>query len=351
MKNNLLLVVLCLQAFLVEAQFSTTKVFSFLKLPSGSNSHALGSIQISTQNGDVSNAFQNPAVLNPLTDQGISINYNQLYASTKAGYVAYADYWKKYGLRWHTAVKFLDYGKFKGADTWGNKTRSFKAAEYAFVVGVSKALNERFHLGINSKFIYSRFENYHATGIAFDVGAFYHLKNKAAIGLVANNMGFLTKDYANKGGLLPFDIQLAYSKRLKHLPFQFSITGHHLYVWNLRKHTDPYKTVDPNEKDNFNSKFARFSDNLFRHIIFGGELLLGKQKNFKVRIGYNHLQRQEMRVNDLRSMSGFSYGVEFKIKQFFVAYSAGIQHLHGSTRMFSLHTNLNYFSPKEKKEM
>ena len=351
MMNKLLILFLsCFISFTSHAQQGGSNIFDFLNVAPSGYSHSLGGIMISNASNDISTALQNPATLSEETRNALSFNYNFNTAGIGTGYVAYGDYLKKYNLDWHAAIQYADYGDFIGADEWGNRTTDFNAADYALVLGATRHLNEKFHIGVNTKFIYSRLESYIATGIGFDIGAYYDMpERKSSIGIVAKNLGFVTKAYVNEGGLLPFDFQVGFNKQLKHLPFRYIITAHHLYKWDVR-YDDP-SVVSENllgESDEA-SQFAQFSDNLFRHLIFGGEFLLGKKENLKIRFAYNHMLRRELVVTNLRGFAGFSGGLQFKIKGFFVGYSFGMQHLHGSTKQLSLSTNLNNFRKKKKK--
>ena len=59
-----------------------------------------------------------------------------------------------------------------------------------------------------------------------------------------------------------------------------------------------------------------FFDNFFRHFVFNGEFLFGKTESFRLRLGYNHLRRKELSLENQFSLSGFSFGVGFKVSKF-----------------------------------
>lgn len=330
------------------SQQGGSHIFSFLNQPPSTFAHSQGGIMISNATNDITTALQNPATLSELTRNAISFNHTFHFSGISTGYFSYGNYWKKKKLEWHTGIQYTNYGTFIGADEWGNKTADFKAADYAFIVGATRHLNDRFHVGVNTKFIYSRLESYIATGIGFDIGGFYKINDKnAAIGVVIKNLGFVTKAYTDKGGLLPFDLQVGFSKKLKHLPFRYNITAHHLYKWNVRYY-DPLllESTSLFEENREPSLFNKFSDNLFRHLIFGGEFLLGKKENLKVRFAYNHMQGRELSVANVRYFNGFSGGVELKVKHFFIGYSMGVQHVHGNIKQLSITTNFSRFKKK-----
>ncbi len=310
----------------------------------------MGGSMISTQSGDIATTVQNPALLNDAMYNAASFNLQFGFSGIRSGYVGYGNQFKKKKLNWGVGVQFTDYGTFNGADEWGNRTAEFGAADYALVFGVSRALNENFSIGVNTKLIYSQLESYIATGLAWDIGGHYILKERQAnIGVSIKNIGFVVKDYTDGGGIMPFDLQVGFSKKLKHLPFRYHITAHHLYKWDVRYDDPNLVTTNLLSEDVAPSVFAVFGDNLFRHFILGGEFLLGQKEALKLRFSYNHMLRRELLISNIRGTAGFNGGVEFKIKRFVVGYSFGIQHHHGSSKMISVVTDLGGRGKKVKK--
>lgn len=328
------------------AQQGGSSLFNFLNVAPGNYGHSMGGIMISTAGSDLSTSVQNPALLNEEMFHTGNFNLQFGFSGIKSGYAGYANHHKKWNINWSTGIQFTNYGRFQGADEWGNLREEFSAGDYSLVLGMNRPLNENFSMGLNTKFIYSQYESYIATGLAWDIGAHYVLKDRNAhIGVVAKNLGFVTKSYTENGGILPFDLQVGFSKKLKHLPFRYHITAHHLYKWNVRYDDPELRTSNVLGEDQGPSAFAVFADNLFSHLNFGGEFLLGKKENLKLRFSYNHMLRQELLINNLRGITGFNGGVEFKIKRFVVGYSFGLQHQHGSSKMISIRTD---FGSKKK---
>ena len=56
------------------------------------------------------------------------------------------------------------------------------------------------------------------------------------------------------------------------------------------------------------SALSKFTSNVFRHLAFGGEMLIGKTESFALRLGYNHLRRMEVNINDYSLFGGLSFG-------------------------------------------
>jgi hypothetical protein len=121
------------------------------------------------------------------------------------------------------------------------------------------------------------------------------------------------------------------------------MTMHDLQRWNL-VYNDPnqvQETTFLGQAIPEKSRFAVFSDNLFRHLIFSGEFLFTKSEQFSVRVGYNHLRRKELSINQFNSFSGFSMGFGVKIKRFRLDYGREFYSLAGSSSHLGVFVNLN----------
>ena len=126
------------------------------------------------------------------------------------------------------------------------------------------------------------------------------------------------------------------------MPLRFSIVGQQLQRWNIR-YDDPALRDAQNlfaTPDTTTNNFGNFVDNFFRHIVFNGELLLGKTEGLRLRVGYNHLRGAEMRVTGLRSLAGFTAGIGIKVSKFRLDYGFGSYHFAGAAHHFTLSTNL-----------
>ena len=259
------------------------------------------------------------------------------------------DYGFKIGkikMPFHTGIHFVNYGEAKMADIYGDITGTVSGSDMAFLIGTSYSLYENLALGLNTRFIYSSLGTYNSFGITTDLGALYHVKSKNLdIGFVIKNLGGTIDPYAEAREPAPLNVMAGISKRLAHLPFRFSITATHLNRFNLTYD-------DPEGEDNIvfvgenqeKSKFAVFSDNFFRHFIFSGEFLLGKNSGpLRIRFAYNHRKAKEMSVYPYRSFAGFSFGFGLKMKRLTLDYAYNIHHLAGGKSHLTLSTNLNNF--------
>jgi hypothetical protein len=337
------LLVFSFLAFNAHAQIvGGNSAFEFLTLPASARLTGLGGHQITVQDDDVAFALSNPAALNPLMHHQLSFNHNFMVSDIGGGYFGYGHHLDKANLTLHGGVQYLNYGQFDATDQMGNVTGDFKAAEYAITVGAGRKLYERVSVGANLRYITSQFESYNANGLAADVAALFHDTVRLVnVALVIKNIGGQLKTFTEDGDRepLPYEAQLAVSKRLRHLPFRMTAIYRYLNRWDIR-YDDPNLEGDTFFFGEDNSNNDRpFVDNLFRHLVFNGEFLLGKKENFRMRVGYNHLLRKETEVRNLRSLSGFAFGFGFKVKWFRVDFGRSIQHLGAGNTHFSISTN------------
>lgn len=328
------------------AQIGGDKVYEFLNFSPSARITALGGNLIAIQDDDVALAYANPAALQQAMHGQITFNHNIHLAGINHGYVAYGHHVDKWATTLHGGIQYLSYGEFDATDDIGTVNGTFKAAEYALTLGAGKALTDRYSVGANLKFITSQFESYNSLGLSADVAAmYYHPEKFFGMTFLAKNIGTQLTTYreGNREDI-PFELQVGVSKKLRYLPFRFSVVYQHLQRWNIL-YDDPNAPdettffLGEETEDNSNP----FLDNLVRHFVFNGEFLFGKKENFRLRVGYNHLRKQELSVTNLRSLAGFSFGFGFKIKRFRIEYGQAVYHLAGSMNHFSISTNLKEF--------
>jgi hypothetical protein len=331
-----------------QAQISGGRhVFQFMTLPPSARITGLGGLQIAVQDEDVAFAATNPAALNPAMDGRLSFNHNFFVSDIQHGYAAYAHHLPKIGFMMHGGIQYLNYGELKRADEFGNLLGTFSASETAFTLGASRPLNERFTLGLNTRFGFSRLDTRQSSVIAADLGLMYaDTSSRIAVAAVLRNVGTQIAAYGEQSEDLPYDVQIGFSKRLRYLPFRFSVIAQRLNQWDIR-YDDPNAEEEEfiqfgEETPKENKGNARI-DNLFRHLSFGGEFLLGRNEVFRLRFGYNHLRKREMTVRNFRSLAGFSGGVGIKINRFRFDLGYASYHLGGGVLQVGIGTNLKDF--------
>ncbi len=321
-------------------------VFRFMLLPPSARITGLGGAQIAVRDDDVAFASANPAAANQAMDGRLAINHNFFLSDIQHGNAAYAAHLPKWGFTVHGGIQYMDYGKIPQADEFGTITGEVRASEMAFTLGGARALSEKLSLGLNLRYGMSTFDVSRASALAADVGAMYaDTVRKMTIALTLRNYGVQLGAYNDQREDIPYDLQLGFSKRLRYLPFRFSVIAHHLHQWDIR-HNDPTIVAENSTDFEGNPIKPRGNpviDNFFRHLIFNGEFLIGRAEAFRLRVGYNHLRKRELSVTNLRSLAGFSGGVGLKFGRFRLDMSYSAYHLAGGVFHLGLGTNLKDF--------
>ena len=315
-----------------QAQLGGVHVYDFLASPGSARTTALGGTLIMVQDGDVAQIQQNPALSNPDMDDKVSLNNIFHFAGINEGMLSYSFSIDSLKYHFHTALQYVSYGEFIQADPTGSVTGTFRANEMALLMGASRQMNERIRMGANIKTLFANYASANGFGLALDLGATYTIPGKNwSIGAVAQNIGYSFNSFETSRSNLPFDLQLGYSCRLKHLPFRYTITGHHLYEWDIRYRDSNVTETDFTGQIIEENIYKAFADNFFRHFVFSGEFLFGRRGLFNIRFAYNHLRRQELKVSTFSSLGGFSLGFGMHIKRFQLDYGLGFYHLEGAT--------------------
>lgn len=347
-KHSIFIVLLILPALLWSQ--AGRGVYSFLDLPVSSRIAALGGTNVSISDHDVNFVFRNPALLTPLTDKVVGLNYANYLADINFGSAVYG---MNFGEKNYMAfgIQYFDYGKFLyKTETNENPELGetyFGAKDLALYVSYARPLTNRITVGGTFKPIFSSYERYTSFGVAMDAGISYiNRESLFSAGLVFRNVGTQIKGYySDEEGQhyepLDFDIQLGLTQKLKHAPLRFSLTLHNLHKWNLKYQSTNQKTSSLGTDNDNAKKEPGFFDMAFRHAIIGIEFV--PNDNFYVSAGYNHRRQRELSISGFKSMTGFSFGAGLKVYKFHVGFSMTQFQVGLSSYQFSVSTSLNEF--------
>jgi hypothetical protein len=348
-KKILFPVFIILLQFSAYAQLGGNNTYEFLNLPISARVSALGGNLISTRDNDLNVSLTNPALLTDSMSNNVALSYVNYFADINYGYAAYAKKIKKVGMV-SGGIQYLDYGRFKRADEFGNIDGTFGANETSINLSYANTVfDSNFFVGATLKTIFSQLETYNSWGSALDLGAVYvRPAHKFAVAFVVKNMGRQWKPYTEGNyEKLPFEMQIGITKQPKHIPFRFSLTYENLEKWDLTyvDPNNPNPTKDPlTGKPIKQSKFKTTGDKFMRHMVIGGEFLL--TKNFFLRGGFNYQHRKELQIAEKRGMDGFSFGFGLKLYKFHLSYARAVYHLAGASNNFSLSFDINNFYSK-----
>lgn len=339
---------LIFQAQPVSAQITGgQQVFQFMTLSPSARITALGGAQIAVKDDDLAFAAANPAALNPQMDGMLTFQHNFFLTDIQHGYVAYAQHVPKLGFTFHGGLQYMNYGDINQADEYGTVIGKVKASETAFTVGGARPLTDRISLGLNVRLGLSTLDTYKASALAADAGLMYaDTASRFIAAVVVRNAGAQLSSYNEVREDLPFDLQIGISKQLRYLPFRLSIIAHHLQQWDIR-HNDPNLQDDGilqlGDTQSSTGGGNNAVDNFFRHLVFNGEFLLGRNESFRIRVGYNHLRKKELSVRNYRSLAGFSGGIGIRISRFRIDLGYAAYHLAGGVVHLGIGTRLKDF--------
>ena len=340
MKIKIILLVVFLPLSLL-AQVGGITAFSFVDVELSPRIEAMGGSGIAIVDIDVSLGQTTPSLLNAKMHNSLVFSFTDYLSDVNLIGFSYARKWKEFGV-FSIGLKAINYGEFEHNDAIGNNLSSFSAHDQVITVGLGKSLNERFILGVNLNMLNSQYETYHAFALSSNVSVtYYNPEKKFTSTLLFKNMGRQLSAYADSEESLPFDVQLGMSKELKHLPFRYSLTFHHLNQFDIKS---PYKLSSQTniETGGLEIKEESVAKTAFRHLIIGGELNPFR-KSFFIRGGFNFQRRFDMSLSTYPAMVGFSWGIGFKVLKFRLDYSRAAYHLSGTPNNFSFATNLSTF--------
>lgn len=308
----------------LQAQLS----FQFLNRPGSARALALGG-SVVTAVPDAGLWLQNPALLDSTLSGHMQLSYQGFYAGVRQTNLTYTQHLSRYG-SWGGGVQYINYGEMQGYDASGEPTTPFTASDY--VVQLSHARQwQQYRAGGSLKWASSGIAGYRANALLLDVGGtFRHPSKEFIVGFAVSNIGLVTSSYTDVEPELPLEVRLGATFKPQFMPFRFTVTAHHLQ--------EP-KLGFADLASPFNKEEPPVVDQVMRHLSAGAEFLLSK--NVNLRAGYNHLLRQELKLENTGALSGFSLGFMVRVRSFSFDYSRAWYHVAGGTNQLSLGINFN----------
>lgn len=319
-------------AFPAIAQDGST-AYQFLNLTSSSRIYGLGGVNITTVEDDITTIDQNPALLGPEMSMQVGLNYMRYVGESNFAGVKFAH---SAGERaaWAASIQYLGYGSMKHTDETGAVLGTFSAQDVVFSGVYSHDITDRLRGGIAIKGAYSAYESYSALALATDLGINYFDPDRdLSLSLVVANLGGQVKKFNDRYDRLPIDVRIGWTQSFGTLPLRFSVTAWNLTKWKLPYYDsgDGSSTSEPKIKDSFSS-------NLFRHLVFGLDLV--PSDRFYIALGYNYKTRTDMNTYSRSFISGFSLGAGLNVDKFSLGVAFAQPHTGATTFMVNLNLNL-----------
>ncbi len=269
-------------------------VYEFLNLDVSAREAALaGSVMARTD--DPAGFYYNPALSVGAKNRAVTFGFLKHVLDINSGYVFSTFQVPTMGY-FGAGIGYINYGSFAATDELGNQYGTFTAGDAVITLNYSNYLGKNFSYGFNLKGIYSSISSYSSSALAFDAGLYYNFpEDMMGVGFSIMNVGRQMTTYAGLTETLPFDIRFGISKQLEHLPLILNVA--------IRRLGEPG---------------ISFSDRL-RSFVIGGEFLLSD--NFHVRVGYDNLEHQQMKVGMSSGIEGLSFGAGIKFYGYALDYS------------------------------
>ncbi|MEM0939458.1 MAG: type IX secretion system protein PorQ [Bacteroidota bacterium] len=320
--------ILLMLPYLLYAQIGGQLGYQSLNLTTNSRSAALSGSSISLADGDISQFFENPAVLDSVASRGIFFHINPYFSDVLIYSMAYSFDIKDIN-DFALGLNYVDYGSFERTDETGMILGTFSASDYVLYLGKAHQLGP-FTLGASLKFINSKVDTYSSSALAFDLAGIFRINKNWTLGTVFENIGGqLTNNSEINSTSLPFDVKIGTSFKPEYMPIRFTFTSINLIDQNLSL----------NETTSVKSTSA--FDKMLKRIHLGAEVLLSK--HFQLLFGYNHKRKQELKLETRSEGAGFSYGLMVKVKRIQFRFSRATYHAAGGSSFISLQSNLRDF--------
>lgn len=332
---RLLICILTVASSSVFAQIGGTTIFNSLNIQPSARIAAMGGSFIAAKDGDVNIAGGNPSAMDSTMHRRLAFSYVDYFTNTNFGHAAYVHQWKK-DVTVGATMQFISHGEMTEYDPLGNELGAFKAGEFGLTLGAAYQYDSLWSLGANFKTFYSSISYFNSLAFAADFAATYHRPDKKLIiSGVIKNIGYQVKSFTtDTREKLPFEMQVGITKQPRHAPFRFSLQFDNIQKWDLTYiNSNEASVIDPITGQIVQEKNFVFGDKLMRHITLGTEFLLGE--SFQLRAAYNYRRRVELATNDRPGMSGFSFGLGFRVKKIDLSYGRAIYSLAGPSNHFT----------------
>lgn len=321
-KTVFTLISLFILTSIMFAQHGPQSTYRFLNIPVSAKAASLGGSPVSLLYSDPSQMHVNPAFLSPSSSSELAVSYVSFLSEVDMAFASTAYQLEEIGTL-GIGLRYFNYGQFDRIDAAGNNDGQFNASDMALKMALSRKYLDFLRYGLGVDIIYSSYETFKSTGVAFSGGLLLDFAEQdMSIGFSFVNAGKQLSTYNGVEESLPFDLRLGVSRKLLYLPLRVTATAHSLHRWEM---TTPNDIEPPNIFTNF-----------FRHLAIGGEFLFSD--NFHFRLGYNQYLHDELKTDQRIDFAGFGLGVAIKVKSISIDFSRNSYSEMGQMFQFGLST-------------
>jgi hypothetical protein len=340
MQYNFFLLVIFLP-FCSIAQSGGISAFSFINVEHSPRTESLGGSSIAIFDNDIALSQTTPSLLNPMMNNKFAFTFGDYVSDINLFSFHYVREFGNIGI-FGVSLKAINYGDFERNDIAGYNYGNFSASDQVITLGIGKKIYDDLYIGLNLNLLNSNYESYNSSALYSNVSSTYFNKNSNFTAtLLFKNIGSQLEKYTSTRESLPFEVQFALSKELKHLPFRYHLTYNRINNFYINS---PYKLLSQTniESGDLEIKEESIAKTALRHFIIGGELNPFRKSLF-MRIGFNFQRRFDLTTSGQPGFVGFSWGIGFRVSKYHFDYSRSSYHISGITNNFSIATNLSTF--------
>ena len=323
------------------AQDGGQHAFIFVNIEHSSRVEALGGSAIAVFDNDVSLSQTSPSLLNSSMNNELAFTFGDYFSDISLVSFSYAMSLNKIGILGFS-LKAINYGDFDRNDASGYNHGVFSASDQVITFGVGRKIHDKFSFGINLSLLNSNYDTYLSSALSSNISLTYiDSQSDFSSTLLVKNIGKQLNAYSSSKENLPYEIQLAASKLLKHLPFRYHISYNNINRFDIES---PYKLMNQTnvQTGELEIKEESVAKTFLRHIVIGGELNPFRKSLF-IRTGFNFQRRFDLTTSSRPAMVGFSWGIGFRLSRYHFDYSRSSYHLAVTPNSFSIATNLSNF--------
>lgn len=311
-----------------------SSAYNYLNITSSSKIYGLGGVNISLIDDDVTTVDQNPALLGPEMSGQAALSYMHYVGGSNFAGLRYGHSAGEHGA-WSGFLKYFGYGSMKETTPDGSILGEISPKDILFGATYSYDFNDKIRGGIALGLAHSSYAEFSALAVTTDVGInYYDDERDLSLSAVVANLGGQIKRFDQAYDRLPFDVRLGWSQSFGTFPIRFSVTA-----WNLTKWSLPYvETGDGSSKNEPEIKDS-FKSNLFRHLVFGADLI--SSDSFYLGLGYNYKTRTDMATYSRNMLSGFSICGGINVRTFNIGIALAQPHTGATTFMFNISCNFS----------
>lgn len=319
-------------------QGNGTQAYTFLDLPISPRLAALGG-KVNSLPGDYDHglALFNPALGSPRMHHQVGIGATLFFADIVYNQASYFYTLPRVGTL-GVGLRQVWYGDMPQTDEWGNTQGKFTAYDMGLTMSYSRLLLPGLRVGGALTPIFSKIETYNSVGLTMDVGIAYESESgRFSSTLLGRNLGGMLTRYGEQWAYAPLEIVGGVSFALAHAPLRFLITLQHLENWNYRfVRTDSYSSAVANlhPEPSTSSVWGRIFAETLAHPIVGIEIT--PLKYVYGQVGYNPHRAQEMGLEGVAGLEGFSWGLGVRISRFSLNFARARYHAHGASNHISV---------------